>query len=175
MRVSNLLTAVVAVVLLSLSAGEAIAEPTASPLTLCNKMSSRAEVSIGYFSSGVSDTEHMLSGPFVSEGWWHIDPGVCQTFPNPFSARYMFWYAFDYMVNNGVGLNDNETVVLYDRIKPGQHMCVTSYFRTDTTRTFTYEDENVSKDTCDRATNSLWIIPNKVDTLIQSQVDITAQ
>lgn len=166
-------TTVVAVALLSASAGGALADPAPSPLTVCNKMPSRALVAVGYFSSGVSDTENTLSGPFVSRGWWPVHPGECHTFPNPFNARYMFWYAFDPDISS-LGLNDNDLVVMGMRILPGLHMCVTDYFHGDVARAFTHEDENVSKDTCDQVTNALWVLPNKVDTLIQSQVNITA-
>lgn len=173
---------VVAVALLFASAGEAFAEPAASPLTVCNQLPNRALVAVGYFSSGVSDTANTLSGPFVSRGWWPVQPGECQTFPNPFNARYMFWYAFDTDIAS-LRLNDNDLVVMGMRILPGVHMCVTDYFDTSTIRAFTYEDENVSKAACDQASgdgqqkdgNALWVIPNKVDTLIQSKVNITAQ
>src|SRR5690348_6984232 len=77
----------------------ALADPAAAPLTLCNRMSDHIRVAVGYFSSGVSDTKNVLSGPFVSRGWWTVEPGQCQTFDNPFNARYMFWFAFAHGLN----------------------------------------------------------------------------
>ncbi len=170
MKISS---AVVAAVIAILVAGTdaARADPTASPLTLCNQMSDNLRVAVGYFSSGINDTKNQLTGPFVSRGWSVITPGQCQTFDNPFSARYMFWYAWAH------GLNDNEDAII-DKWKSSDfHFCVTDYFSVagGTSAAFIYEDENAISVCSWGHGDNLWVIPRKVDTAIQSRVDVTGQ
>lgn len=67
---------------LAATAGTALAD-----LRLCNKTSSRVGVAIGY--KGADDWQ--------TEGWWNIDPGVCETLlAGALSARYYYIYAVDY-------------------------------------------------------------------------------
>lgn len=149
-------------------ADAALADPAASPLTLCNQMPDHIRVAVGYFSSGVNDTKNVLTGPFVSRGWWPIQPGECQTFDNPFGARYMFWFAFS------IGFNDSQAAIADARASSDFHFCVTDYFQA-AAHLFTYEDENVAAASCDQAGTNLWVTPRRVDTFIQSRVDVTSQ
>src|SRR5689334_11657991 len=75
-----------------MAAGTEAAE--AAPLTICNHFSEHIRVAYGYYSSGVNDSNNVLTGPLVSRGWWYVEPGQCQTFDNPFNARYMYWFAW---------------------------------------------------------------------------------
>jgi uncharacterized membrane protein len=63
-------------------------------LKICNQTSDQISVAAGYFTTGSSDTSSALSGPFVSRGWWAIDPGQCASIGNPFAARYMYWNGY---------------------------------------------------------------------------------
>ena len=68
---------------------------TGTPLHFCNKSSKAFYLAIGYFSPGSNDTESKLTGPFVSRGWFHFDPGECSTVANPFGARYLYWTGYN--------------------------------------------------------------------------------
>ena len=152
-----------------MDAQAAQAAPSASPLTICNQYPEHLRVAYGYYSSGVHDTDNELTGPFVSRGWWYIEPGQCQTFDNPFSARYMYWFAFAH------GINDSLDAIQQERGSPDLHFCATNYFGSGTLA-FNFEDENVDAAACDRVTSpqpALWVVPHKIDTLIQSQVTVT--
>ena len=129
-------------------------------------MSDHLRVAVGYFTSGVNDSGNVLSGPFASRGFWIIQPGQCQTFDNPFNARYMFWFAFAH------GINDDMSAITGARTDERLHFCVPNYFGAQVA-SFTYEDENVSAAACDQAGNALWVVPRKVDTLIESSVNVT--
>jgi len=152
-------------------AGTAQAQPSAQPLTICNQFSDRLRVAYGYFSSGVHDTDNQLTGPFVSQGWTRIEPGQCQTYPNPFNARYMFWFAWAH------GINDSQGAIQDARSSPDLHFCITNYFGdgTGTTYGFSFEDENVDAAACDRVTSpssALWVVPHKVDTAVAPTVNV---
>jgi uncharacterized membrane protein len=147
-------------------ANTASANPAASSLTLCNQMSDHVRIAVGYFTSGVNDSGNVLSGPFASRGWWRVEPGQCQTLDNPFNARYMFWFAF------ANGLNDDQAAIASARTDQKLHFCITNYF-TAQVPGFTYEDENTSMAACDQAGSTFWVVPRKVDTFIESSVNIT--
>lgn len=177
---------IVAFATLALS-GVAHADVQSKPLTFCNKTSNPVGVAYGYFTPGANDpADHsVLTGPFVSLGWRTLSPGQCGTFENPFNARYVFWY--------GVSRNYNTDVftLMYmrDPQKPPVgpepvHFCVTNYHNAssdDITPSFTYEDENLSRDNCDRTggantvggSHTLWVIPKKVDTWVDAVVNFT--
>jgi uncharacterized membrane protein len=150
-------------------AGAAEAEPSAQPLTICNQYSEHIRVAYGYYSSGVNDTNNVLSGPFVSRGWWFVEPGQCRTFENPFSARYMYWFAWAH------GIHDSMDAIQQERSSSDLHFCITNYFGSATTYGFTFEDENVDSAACDRVTSpqpALWVVPHKVDTVVDPQVTV---
>ena len=145
-----------------------------APLTFCNQASSHVIVATGYHSPGVNDpADHsVLTGPFVSTGWTDIQPGTCITFPNPFNARYMFWYAVS------KGFNDNEIVArsMADSPSP-EKFCVTDYFGS-VIRAFTFEQENVSAAAClspstGNANGNLWPNARLVDTWVNATVNFT--
>lgn len=145
------------------------AAPSASPLTLCNQFSDRIRVAYGYYSSGVHDTDNMLTGPLVSRGWWYVEPGQCQTFDNPFNARYMYWFAWAHGINDSLGAIQNA------RTSSDLHFCITNYFGTGTTYGYTFEDENADAASCDRVTSpssALWVVPHKVDTAVAPTVNV---
>jgi uncharacterized membrane protein len=140
--------------------GPAFAAPSAAPLTFCNRTSSTVSVAIGYYSSGTDDgTNHnLLTGPFVSRGWWDVNPNQCQSFPNPFDARYMFWFPLEPHEPRSHRPVDNVT-------SSGTHMCITG-------NGFTFEDQNVSIDAChaDHLAGTpagvRWVLAYKVDTAV---------
>ena len=152
-----------------------------APLTICNKMSAKLDVATGYYSPGVHDpSDHSaLTGPFVSRGWSEIASGNCKSFENPFSARYMFWFAY------GKDLNENEMMSVFMRNPAWRtHFCVTNYFTGAGTNVpgFTHEDENVSVAACDQAGGgadpaathtTMWVTSRQVDTWINSTVNFT--
>lgn len=147
-------------------AGPAIAAPPAAPLNFCNRTSAPVGVAYGYYSSGVDDGQNhnLLTGPFVSRGWSTVDGGQCQSFANPFSARYMFWFPIE-------PHQPRSHTVVEDSTGPGTHMCITGVG-------FTFEDQNVSIDACHKdpaATNGgvRWVLANKVDTEVDPNVSFT--
>lgn len=161
---------------------------TSAPLTFCNKSPSLVSLSIGYFSPGVDDPKDkdILTGPFVSRGWWHLKPGACQSFENPFAVRYMFWFA----VKTGFNTDYRSfelPVAAIDARKV--HFCVTNYFA-DSWPQFNFEDENASMARCYPDKNNpleaagkpfqqqyyskwktLWVLPSKVDTWVDPTVN----
>lgn len=149
---------------------------TSAPLKFCNNASGVASVAFGYHSPGVRDpADHsILTGPFVSRGWWTVEAGECKTFENPFDARYMYWFAV------GGGLNSNESMVLSMRnADVPEHLCVNNYFSSGAVPAFTYEDENESAAACDKdesiQAHNLWITPRNVDTWVGATVNFTGQ
>lgn len=143
----------------------ALAEPSAAPMNFCNRTSDEVMVALGYYSSGVDDgaNHNLLTGPFVSRGWFHVNPNQCQIFPNPFNARYMFWIPVDRAVLHPA---------VEDVASSGPHMCVTG-------TSFTFEDQNVSSAACHADPMALtkwqvvWVLPNKVDTEVDPNVNFT--
>lgn len=102
----------------------------------------------------------MLTGPFVTQGWWHVSGGQCQSFANPFDARYMFWFPVAQTRNP-----------LDDTTNSGRHMCVSG-------KLFTFEEQNVSIDAChaDPAATSAgvrWVVGHRVDTEVDPNVNFT--
>ena len=155
---------------------------SSAPLTFCNKTDVKVGLAAGYHSPGVNDpADHsVLTGPFVSRGWYPVEPGSCVTVPNPFGARYMFWFAFSKAFNSDYG------TLVFQRIEDGDHFCIASYFGDGSGNkvpSFTYEDENVSKDACDIAGGSHpdvsstteWIKATSVDTWVDATVNFTGK
>jgi uncharacterized membrane protein len=146
-------------VCLYVSTPPAIASASGIQMQFCNRSSAPVNVAVGYHSSGPNDTPNstILTGPFVSIGWWSIAAGACHNFDNPFSARYMFWYGFTPLnvfpklawTTNGI-----------------DYFCVANFMGT-TAHAFTYEDENASQSACiSRATPdgvNIWETVRKVD------------
>lgn len=143
----------------------AFAEPNAAPMNFCNRTSDEVMVALGYYSSGVDDgaNHNLLTGPFVSRGWFSVRANQCQVFPNPFNARYMFWIATDRNVQHPP---------VEDAASSGTHMCITG-------TTFTFEDQNVSSAACHTDPAALtkwqvaWVLPKKVDTEVDPNVNFT--
>jgi uncharacterized membrane protein len=149
---------------------------TAAPLTFCNATSAQVYIAVGYHSSGVNDApgRNVLTGPFVSRGWWWVDPGTCETIDNPFKARYMFWFAIS------KGYNDSAPdVQAGETAESAAHFCVPWYFSTNgrTTRKFTFEDENESLTACHAGGTTgsyrLWIVSHRVDIAVDPRVRFT--
>ena len=169
-----------------LGAAMALLGPTSAsayssqPLSFCNKTSVQVGITVGYHSPGINDpADHsVLTGPFVSKGWFHVNPRECATFANPFGARYMFWFGFS---TDGKGLNTNRSAVIGgDGSRP--KYCVTNHFNSHAnhmTPNFTYEIENESAAECVRAggstKDSLWVTPRLVDTWVDATVDFNGQ
>jgi uncharacterized membrane protein len=139
--------------------GSAIAAPNAAPLYFCNRASVEVEVAVGYYSSGVDDgkNQNVLTGPFVSRGFWPVGVGRCQSFDNPFNARYMFWFALEHDTPRSHPIIDDATAI---------HMCASG-------KAFTFEDENVSQDACEKSPIRIWVLPKKVDTAVDPNVNFT--
>ncbi len=148
---------------------------SSAPLTVCNKaVGYDVNVAFGYHSPGVSDpADHsILTGPFVSRGWWIIKSGECKTLENPFDARYMYWFGVDPGVNM-----DASTVLSMRKSDVQEHFCVNNYLSGADVPGFTYEDENESATACDKDTSigahNLWVIPHAVDTWVNATVNFT--
>jgi uncharacterized membrane protein len=134
---------------------------SSQPLTFCNKSVLAASVAYGYYSPGVSDpADHsVLTGPFVSLGWWAVEPGACQTLTDPFDGRYIFWFAFDRRFTADQAASASPA--LPDHFCMGEHK-------------FTFEDENASAEACTRS-DGKWINVRKVDTWVNATVDFSGQ
>lgn len=168
--------------LIVFSASPASAQRASAPLTFCNQTSANVGLTIGYHTPGVNDpADHsLLTGLFVSDGWYSVEAAQCQTFPNKFGARYMFWFAFSSQYNNSyssilAGRNDND-----------QYMCATNYLIAHAdgkTPEFVFESENVSRAACDDQADgaadgtgkTLWIGGKSVDTWVNATVNFTGQ
>ena len=144
----------------------AAAEPPTAPLNFCNRTSEEVDVAVGYYSSGIHDEQssNVLTGPFVTRGWWGVSGGQCQSFANPFDARYMFWFPIQRTARTHIPVDDTAN--------PARHMCISG-------ASFTFEDQNVSIDTCHAdpaATTSAgvrWVVGHKVDTEVDPNVSFT--
>jgi uncharacterized membrane protein len=165
--VSWLLLVMAATGMLIISA-PAFAEPATAPLNFCNRTSNPVAVAVGYYSSGVNDTQNELTGPFVSRGWWTVNGGQCQSLANPFDARYMFWFALPPENPSSVPPDTNADGSQIDAANPARHMCIRSM-------AFTFEDDNVSYGVCKKnnPTNSRWVLAHKVDTEVDPDVNFT--
>ena len=135
------------------------ASASGTPLHLCNHSEYRIDVAIGYHSSGPDDTGNMLTGPFVSRGWFIIEPGNCISIDNPFAARYMYWTGF------------RKGAFLWDTAD--SHFCIPT--GTPAPR-FTFERQNESEDACVSATPlgptaNMWIATREVDVSVDPDVD----
>lgn len=157
------------------------------PMTFCNRTANEMGVAVAYHTPGVNDSaDHaVLTGPFVSQGYVHLQPGSCRTFDNPSSARYMFWFAYSSALNTSPGLIGmmSSTGVVH----PQYSFCVRRFFVSNAQElvpAFTYEDENVSSAACYQAGgrtdgppasdgDTLWVTGNKVDLLVNPNVDFT--
>lgn len=147
------------------------ASAASAPIYFCNKSANKIAVAVGYHSPGVDDRPDrpVLTGPFVSRGWYELEAGACTSMDNPFHARYMFWYGW------GKGLNDNEYSVIFMRNPEVRvpKFCVKNYFTNGKVRAFTFEPENASIATCDATPDALWVIPKIVDTWVDPAVNFT--
>ena len=171
------LTAFAAAVML-LAALSPVSAQESKPLTFCNKTSVKVYLTIGYYTAGVNDTEKVLTGPFVSRGYWSAEPGACQTLENPFQARYMFWFGFN-IPSEGRFNSDDFSVYLMSSADAPIHFCVPNIFE-GVTSSFTFEDENASLQACQRTTykngySNMWVIPRKVDTWVDAAVNFTGE
>jgi uncharacterized membrane protein len=138
-----------------------------APLNFCNNSAERVTVAVGYHSPDAADPDDhsLLTGPYVSKGWYQIVAGTCQTIDNPFDARYMFWFAWSKSFHNtaaslGAPSGDPADFCVSDYLIPGQ------------LPDFTYEDENVSSEACHGKARR-WLTSNKVDTWLNPNVDFT--
>jgi uncharacterized membrane protein len=62
------------------------AAPACADFRVCNNASSRASVALAY-----TDGE-----TWISEGWWNLKPGACETLVRgPLAAEYYYVYAMD--------------------------------------------------------------------------------
>jgi len=141
-------------------------------LTICNKTAEILAVAVGYYTPGVNDPadHHVLTGPFVSQGWYAVAPTKCTTIANKFNVRYMFWFAYSKVLNNqdsGIqfALVGNPWTTSSD-----DRFCVTNYFTSGKAKTFTYEDENAGLLQCNNDRNNSWVPVRKVDTLVNAIV-----
>ena len=151
-----------------------------APLTFCNQASGRALVATGYFTPGASDpADHsVLTGPFVSTGWTNVATGTCFTFPNPFNARYVFWFAATQEYNI-----DYFQVLAMRNNNATDNFCVTNYFNDGSNGKipdFTFEDENAARDACSPPSTNptnrqLWVNTKKVDTWVNATVNFTGK
>ena len=170
-----------------LGAAVAMMRPTmahaysSAPMTFCNKTNTQVGIAIGYHSPGISDpADHsVLTGPFVSRGWWTIAGGQCQTIDNPFGARYMFWFGMAVG-----GLNSDPSVVagMHNHSTP-ESFCTNDPFLQGAHNAFDFENENVSASACDAAGGNapatygktLWVTARRVDTWVDPTVNFTGQ
>ncbi len=114
-----------------------------APLNFCNNSTERVTVAVGYHRPDAADPDDhsLLTGPYVSKGWYQVVAGTCQTIDNPFDARYMFWFAWSKgfhatAASIGAAAGDPADFCVSDYLIPGQ------------LPDFTYEDENVSREAC---------------------------
>jgi uncharacterized membrane protein len=153
--------------LLFVSVPPAVASAAGIQLQICNRSSAQVNVAVGYHSSGPNDTPNssILTGPFVSIGWWAIAPGACTSFNNPFSARYMFWFGFTPMA---------AFPKLAWTTNGDDFFCIANNNGT-TAHAFTFEDENASAATCQSRTTqdgaNMWVSVRKVDLLVNPLVN----
>jgi uncharacterized membrane protein len=146
-------------------------------LTICNKTSAVLHIAVGYHSSGVNDSadSKVLTGPFVSRGFTSTAPGKCDFFTNPFSARYMFWWATDQDVLNAgmtVWAGTNE-----------DHFCIPNTRMAGPIHPFTFEVENRSEDACTHSqtsttaatSNNSWVRVRRVDLMVDPTVTFYGQ
>ena len=141
----------------------------AQPLNVCNNAADRVIVAVGYHRPDAADPgDHsLLTGPYVSKGWYQIPAGTCQTIDNPVDARYMFWFGWS------TGVHDTKaSLAAMGAAADPANFCVSDYFAAGQLSDFLYEDENVSSKDCRRA-SGWWITPDKVDTWLNPNVSFT--
>jgi uncharacterized membrane protein len=138
------------------------ASATAPPLHICNRSQYEVTVAAGYPSSGPDDHDNLLTGPFVSLGWWVLEPGECVSVPNPFSARYMYWTG--YKTEHGLFWNDGDA-----------HFCVPN--TAVAPPRFTFERQNESEDACVNSAAyasggpNQWVPARQVDVSVDPDAD----
>jgi uncharacterized membrane protein len=60
------------------------ARPAEAAMVFCNRTQNPIEAALGY----------RETVDWVTEGWWHIEPGQCaRVFGNPLTQRFYFYYA----------------------------------------------------------------------------------
>ncbi|MGH7659622.1 MAG: hypothetical protein ACRENA_01720 [Vulcanimicrobiaceae bacterium] len=149
-----------------------VASAAGTPLVICNRSTAPLlDIAVGYYSTGAADTSTSLSGPFVSTGWQTgLAPGQCRNFANPFNARYMFWWA---AARGGINTSENVWTT-----NGNDHFCIPNVYgaTADMSKTFTFEDENVSQAACESKSanpavgHNLWVTVRKVDLPVDSTV-----
>jgi uncharacterized membrane protein len=151
-------------------------------MTICNQSSVALKTAIGYHSPGVDDpADHSrLTGPFVTRGWWQIEPGACHTFQNPFNARYMYWFGFSSEYHNIYKGWNSTQINAANAMKNPLAWCLNNFVLTDTVLGFTYELENTKSndpalDRCTVKMSNYWEEFNLVDTWIDPKVNFTGQ
>jgi uncharacterized membrane protein len=186
------------IALLGIIAVVAPASASATALNFCNRTADPVNVAVGYYSPGVKDPpDHsILTGPLVSRGYWTVKPAQCQTFENPFGARYMFWFGWSNGFNehgqtfNGRG---QASEIAQMRVKPSaDSFCVGNYWGpAHSVPSFTFEDENASANACEPVDEGqasadasavlvfgvkpIWVSARKVDTSVDPTVNFTGQ
>jgi uncharacterized membrane protein len=161
-----LLVCAMAATVVPASTGRASAAGT--PLQICNQTSEHINVAVGYHSTGVNDApnSNVLTGPFVSTGWWRVEGGKCMTFANPFGARYMFWYGF----SPTGGLNATTPWATNGL----DNFCIANIHGPQA-HGFTLEDENASQTVCAGSRTAdgpnEWVSVRKVDIVVNARVD----
>lgn len=129
---------------------------------ICNRSDGKIAVAAGYLSSGPDDHDNILTGPFVSTGWWELEPGACASITNPFAARYMYWSGFSF----GTG-------PLWQQ--GDWHLCVPNVY--GHSAAFTFESQNESEDACTTSTAygtggaNMWMPARQVDISVDANVD----
>jgi hypothetical protein len=161
-------------------ANSAPASAAGRAANFCNRTKTRVSVAIGYYSTGVADAPNasVLTGPFVSVGWYNMDAGTCTTAENPFNVRYMFWW----VVQNDAAC---ATSSCYNNPAAGvawagdgnAHFCIPDLYGPNPITKFTFEDENVSLADCqnsqqNRNGNNVWVPVRRVDLAVDPNVNI---
>jgi len=152
--------------LILLSALTLVGSPRANAggtmMHVCNHSDGKIAVAAGYLSSGPDDHDNILTGPFVSTGWWTLGPGECANVSNPFSARYMYYSGF--VIGGGPFWSQGDW-----------HLCAPNvYGHSDA---FTFESQNESEDACTTSTAfgtggaNMWLPARQVDVEVNANVD----
>jgi hypothetical protein len=134
-------------------------------LAFTSEQEGARRIAVGYHSPGAYDTGTVLTGPFVSTGWFVFAPGECSTIDNPFSARYMYWTGYRhgaYLIQDG----------------GDSHFCMPSV--RGTPPRFTFERQNESEDACvsstpaDSSGPNEWTATREVDVAVDADAEYDA-
>lgn len=142
--------------------GSPRAVASGTSMHMCNHSQSKIAVAAGYLSSGPDDHDNILTGPFVSTGWWVLAAGECATISNPFAARYMYYTGF--VIGGGAFWSQGDW-----------HFCAPSiYGHSDA---FTFESQNASQDACTASAAygtggaNMWMPARQVDVEVNAEAD----